>query len=68
MAGRIVALVDVFDALVSDRCYKKAWSFDETLAYVKAQAGTQFDPTLVDLLMSHLDAVQEIYQRLPDRS
>ncbi|WP_269630239.1 DUF3369 domain-containing protein [Pelomonas sp. BJYL3] len=68
VAGRIVALVDVFDALVSDRCYKKAWSFDETLAYVKAQAGTQFDPTLVELMLSHLDAVQEIYQRLPDRS
>src|SRR5574343_178344 len=49
VAGRIVALVDVFDALVSERCYKKAWSFEEALAYVKQQAGSQFDPKLVEL-------------------
>ncbi len=66
IAGRIVALADVLDALVSHRCYKSAWRFDEALDYVREQAGQQFDPTLVKLLLEHLDTVREIYARHPD--
>lgn len=66
IAGRIVALADVLDALVSHRCYKEAWNFDNALDYVREQAGKQFDPDLVRLLLQHIDAVHAIYERHPD--
>lgn len=53
--GRIVALADVFDALTHSRCYKKAWSIDETITYIKKHRGTQFDPELVDIMLDHID-------------
>jgi len=66
IAGRIVALSDVLDALVSSRCYKAPWNFDEALDYVKQGSGKQFDPSLVAHLMANLDAVRGIYERHPD--
>jgi len=66
IAGRIVALADVLDALVSRRCYKEPWAFEEALAYVTEQAGSQFDPGLVRLLHERLEAVHSIYARYPD--
>ncbi len=47
--GRITAIADVFDALSQNRAYKKAWSLDEILEYIKKEEGTYFDPILVDL-------------------
>ena len=67
IAGRIVALADVFDALLSRRCYKQPWNFQDTLAYAREQAGLQFDPTLVQHLLDQVERVQDIYQRLPDK-
>ncbi len=46
--ARIVALADVFDALLSVRPYKRAWSLDETIEHIKAQSGRHFEPRLVD--------------------
>ena len=48
LSGRVVAVADVFDALVSDRPYKIAWSVEDALTYIKAHAGSQFDPTCVE--------------------
>jgi putative two-component system response regulator len=48
LAGRIVAVADVFDALTHERPYKKAWPADQAVAEVIAQRGRQFDPALVD--------------------
>ncbi len=45
--ARITAIADVFDALVSDRPYKKKWSNDEAFAFIQEQAGIHFDPELV---------------------
>jgi putative two-component system response regulator len=53
--GRIVALTDVFDALTHERCYKDAWSMEESVAYMKKHKGTHFDPQLVDIFMEHID-------------
>ena len=53
--GRIVALSDVFDALMSDRPYKEAWSLDDTISWIKKQHGQHFDPTLVDILLEYQD-------------
>ena len=48
LSARIVAIADVFDALTSERPYKKAWSYEQAIAYIKEQAGCAFDPVLVD--------------------
>ena len=47
LAGRICAVCDVFDALLSTRPYKHAWSFDDAIAEIERLAGRQFDPELV---------------------
>jgi putative two-component system response regulator len=56
LEGRIVAVVDVFDALTSERPYKSAWPLEEALAEIEAQAGRQFDPRVVQALLHALEA------------
>ncbi|HKI57837.1 MAG TPA: HD-GYP domain-containing protein, partial [Trueperaceae bacterium] len=48
LAARIFAVVDVFDALTSDRPYRPAWPRERALAYLRAQSGRHFDPTVVE--------------------
>jgi two-component system response regulator RpfG len=50
--ARVVAVADVFDALVSKRPYKRAWSIDEAFDFITAQSGRLFDPRCVDALVS----------------
>ena len=50
--GRITAVCDVFDALVSKRTYKHAWTLADTLAEIRAQSGRQFDPHLVEIFLT----------------
>lgn len=64
--GRIVALADVFDALGSDRCYKKAWPMDEILDLLRDERGKHFDPKLVDIFLDNLDEVEAIRAAFPD--
>ncbi|MDX1296146.1 MAG: response regulator [Sulfurimonadaceae bacterium] len=59
--GRITAIADVFDALTSERPYKKAWSFDDAIALISEQSGSHFDPELVAIFIDHIDTVKEIY-------
>jgi hypothetical protein len=62
LAGRICAVADVFDALVSPRPYKRAWTLDEAVAELRAQRGRDFDPALVDAFLSFAeDAYAELY-------
>jgi len=49
LAGRIMAIADVYDALVSERQYKKPMTPDEALILMQANAGTQFDPVLIEI-------------------
>ncbi len=51
LAARIFALVDVWDALTSDRPYRKAWSEKKALDYIKEQSGKHFDPQIVDIFL-----------------
>ena len=65
LEGRITALVDVFDALGSDRCYKRAWPLDKILALIQEEKGRHFDPELVDLMLTNLDgflAIRDTYR------
>lgn len=58
--GRIVGLSDVFDALMSERPYKQAWSMDETITWIQKESGRHFDPELVDILVKYQDEFIEI--------
>lgn len=66
--SRIVAVADVFDALTSERPYKKAWPLEQASEHIKANAGTHFDPTCVSAFFEHWEAVLEIRQRFADES
>jgi putative nucleotidyltransferase with HDIG domain len=52
LAARLFAIVDVWDALSSDRPYRKAWTKKKTVEHIKAGSGTHFDPKLVELFLS----------------
>lgn len=58
LAGRIVGLLDVFDALISPRPYKAAWSIEQALDYIVKERGKHFDPALVDIFFKHFDHFQ----------
>jgi putative two-component system response regulator len=64
--GRIVAVADVFDALTSERPYKKPWALDEAADYLRAQRGLHFDPQCVDVFLAAWPEVLAIRQRFAD--
>ncbi len=51
VAARIFAVIDVFDALTSDRVYRKAWGKDRAVEYIRAQSGEHFDPDVVEAFL-----------------
>jgi putative two-component system response regulator len=59
--GRITAICDVFDALVSERPYKKAWSHAEALGYLRKESGKHFDPELVEKFLVIYPQIKEFY-------
>lgn len=63
--GRITALADVFDALGSDRVYKKAWDDERIFTLFKEEKGAHFDPQLINIFFDHLDefiAIRETFK------
>ena len=64
ISGRIVAVVDFFDALTMDRVYRKAFSYEKALAMLLEQRGKAFDPTIVDTFMTHADALIALRERI----
>ncbi|MBN2871219.1 MAG: PAS domain S-box protein [Campylobacterales bacterium] len=66
--GRITALADVFDALGSDRCYKKAWETDRILNLLKEERGKHFDPVLIDIFFNHLNEFLAIRDAYSDKN
>jgi putative two-component system response regulator len=65
-SGRIAALADVFDALTSERPYKKAWSVEDAVNLIRENRGKQFDPALVDAFLQELPEIIEIRQRFTE--
>jgi putative two-component system response regulator len=57
LQGRMMAIVDVYDALVSDRPYKKAFQHEEALGIIADGAGRQFDPLLADIFVGASERV-----------
>ncbi|WP_455756168.1 HD domain-containing phosphohydrolase [Sulfurimonas sp.] len=64
--GRITAVADVFDALGSDRVYKKSWELERIYEFFKEQRGVHFDPALIDLFFENIDSFLEIRRKFRD--
>ena len=65
--GRITALADVFDALGSDRVYKKAWSDERIFSLIKEESGKHFEPKLVELFFENLDTIKSVREEFQDK-
>ncbi len=63
LSGRIAAICDVFDALTSERPYKKAWPADDAFSVLYQEKGRHFDPDLVDLFLQNIPEIMEIHDR-----
>ena len=66
LEARITRVVDVFDALLSDRSYKKAWQLDKVIETMKDGRGSHFDPHLLDLFIDNISEVIDIYWSIKD--
>ena len=67
LEGRIVAIADVFDALTSDRVYKKAWKVEDAVGLIEDDSGHHFDPDLVGLFLEVLPDILKIKESYKDR-
>lgn len=66
LVARIVAVADVYDALISPRPYKKAWADKDAQDYLHKHAGTQFDPICVEAFFERLESINTIHTNLSD--
>ncbi|MCG7496476.1 HD domain-containing protein [Vibrio sp. Of7-15] len=64
--ARITAIADVFDALLSERCYKKAWPIEKVIDLYNRECGFQFDPDLTRLMLDNIDRFVAIRNEFPD--
>ncbi|MCK4974622.1 MAG: HD domain-containing protein [Sulfurimonas sp.] len=62
--ARIVAIVDVLDALLSKRVYKEKWELKDAIVFFKEERGKHFDPELVDVLLENMDSYVQIINKL----
>lgn len=62
LPARIVAVADVFDALTSERSYKRAWNTEDAFDYMQTHRGTLFDPACIDALLANRARILEIWQ------
>ena len=65
--GRITAVADVFDALGSNRVYKKAWELERIIELFKEERGKHFDPNIVDLFLNNLEEFLVIRDKYQDK-
>jgi HD-GYP domain-containing protein (c-di-GMP phosphodiesterase class II) len=56
LSARVFAIIDVWDALNSDRPYRKAWHPEKAIEYIKAQSGKHFDPRLVQIFLEFIES------------
>jgi len=66
LEARIMALADVYDALLSKRVYKDAFEHDAAVAIIRDGRGRHFDPLLTDLMLEHIAQFQAIYRQFAD--
>jgi HD-GYP domain-containing protein (c-di-GMP phosphodiesterase class II) len=63
LAARLFSVIDVFDALTSDRPYRKAWSAEKTLEHIKSGSGSHFDPKVVKLFFGMMNGKEELHNK-----
>jgi putative two-component system response regulator len=63
LSGRLVAIADVFDALTTERPYRKAWSVEDAVKHIDENAGSHFDPNLVSLFHTVLAEILDIREQ-----
>ncbi|MCL1820712.1 MAG: response regulator [Oscillospiraceae bacterium] len=68
ISARIMAIADVYDALISERPYKKAFSHEKASEIIISEIGTHFDPVIIGLLKDHMDELEKILKRHRDDS
>jgi HD-GYP domain-containing protein (c-di-GMP phosphodiesterase class II) len=66
LAGRIVSIADVYDALCSKRVYKEPWSEDDVLMELRKMSGIKFDPELIDIFFEILPNIKQIKDLYPE--
>ena len=66
VSARLMALADVYDAIVSRRVYKEPASHEDAVRIIKAAAGTQFDPVIVEAFLETSDSFAAIAMQFPD--
>ncbi len=66
LVARIVSIADVYDALVSVRPYKKAWTVNDAQDYLEKHAGIQFDPICVEAFFERIDTINSIHENFSD--
>ena len=67
LVGRIIAVADVFDALTSERPYKKAWPVEQAVEHMLAQRDLHFEGRLVDIFLKQMPALLEVKERWAER-
>ncbi len=68
LEGRITAVADVFDALMSDRVYQPAVGLERSVSTMREERGRHFDPVVLDAFLDSLDDVREIRESYPDET
>ena len=66
LSARIVAIADVFDALISQRVYKDSWSNDKIIEFFQKEKGKHFDPFLVAIFLNNYDSFTLLFDNNPD--
>lgn len=66
LSGRLMAIADVFDALISKRVYKDAFPIEQAVEMIREKRGTHFDPVLVDEFLNHIKDFQAIAEHYAD--
>jgi putative two-component system response regulator len=66
--SRIIAIADVFDALMSRRCYKEPFDIDKTLQIIREESGGRFDPELVTIMLDNIETFNAIHHRYTDEN
>lgn len=67
LSARMMAIVDVYDALTSKRCYKEPFTFEKAIEIIRAGRGTQFEPNLVDIFLEVSPRFEKLTKELSDK-
>ncbi|MFP4054014.1 MAG: HD-GYP domain-containing protein [Phycisphaerae bacterium] len=68
LPARLVAIVDVFDALLAKRCYKEAYSLEKALDIITREKGKHFDPEVTEAFLANLDDLLNAFRQNPDEA